>query len=465
MMEPKHIPPKYVVLLDTNALRGAYWLNGTVRPFVSEFTDDARVAVTIGAPEMVRKEWLNNFCTVASETISRHNSHKSKLTEMLGGEFIKIDADSDKIRRIGEEHLKNLGVDVLSFNPTTFPIEDLVERAINNQPPFNEDSDKGFKDAVIAHSLLDCIMNAERDINVVIVTADKLLISYLKEKLQDKQNVAFYQSLKQFSSDLKLKLDELNVKLAVEATNKFFLLEKDDTLYYMNDIESKAAKEYDKLFPTPTVAEDHIVNGTPPEALRPMSDPPQVPQGYRWVRGAQDVLPTQTVFVKKEKKKLIWENTIIVYQEYELQTENDNSQAGIVGSPGSVNHMLELKVTWSTTMTGRSPLTRPSIIDGPVLVGDSAKFNPSMNAPVGYSRLAEVLQSIETSASGLATLYQPNKQLQKAILATQEYAQRAYSDAMFKSLDRLLNPLRKPGGEEQKGVNKDRPIDKGDDTQ
>jgi hypothetical protein len=414
--------PQVAIILDTNALRGKHWLQDAVRQVVQEFRGDARVTVVIYIPEVVKREWLKNFVHVASETASRHNANTLKLRGMLGEEITAVEFDEVKLLETGERHLADLGVQTLPFNSGKFPVDNLLDRAVKNLPPFEADSDKGFKDAAIAHSVLDFARSRSDTEDIILITADQILNDYLNELLTEEDRVSIHSSVDAGSTELKLKLVELNKGLASEATPLFYQTDSKETLFYKEAISGKASGIYDQLFPDQEAARRHITGVASPEGMAPLGNPPQLPSEAIWVKGTRDITPTQTTFIKKEGNKLLWENLVIVYQRYELEDNSQGPSSEITGGPGHVVHALELKVVWSTTMSRGNPLTRPKFVSGPIFSNESAQFKSSTNFALGLSAIVSAVASIRTSISGLGTLSQPFEQLRKTLTVGSAFA-------------------------------------------
>ncbi len=122
-------------------------------------------------------EFLRKRKTQVSECISKVQQLKSSL-EKLGQDPANLKAIEDRLgvldknlTSVYEKKLSDLGIRILPL--VKCDLERLLQMSIENDPPFEESHEKGFRDSLIMFSILEAI-KGRPDLNAFVVSEDKL---------------------------------------------------------------------------------------------------------------------------------------------------------------------------------------------------------------------------------------------------------------------------------------------------
>ncbi len=160
---------KYKVVFDTNSIRNAE----SVADFLggrSELERFLRVSEII-IPDIVIEEIKNQK---RKHLISKRDSFLSNPFHFLR----KVDEEATKSFDIEKWILELAGVESLPYSVITLTrdnvLEDIKKLCLGKLPPFEENSDKGFKDAYIYFTILEYLDNNGGE-NIFVVTKDDRL--------------------------------------------------------------------------------------------------------------------------------------------------------------------------------------------------------------------------------------------------------------------------------------------------
>lgn len=165
-----------IVIVDTNLARNENSFGQLLgyRGQLEKISDTAHLLI----PEIVIDEIIaQKRQAFEKEVVSLKRSGVLKLAgfsaEML--ETLAFDSIENAIR--GD---KSIEYDVLSLPPADYAFPSICKWAISHSAPFEEKSDKGFKDACIVASIEYYLDHREGDEGVVLCTDDKRMASYYK---------------------------------------------------------------------------------------------------------------------------------------------------------------------------------------------------------------------------------------------------------------------------------------------
>ncbi|WP_321971068.1 PIN domain-containing protein [Paratractidigestivibacter sp.] len=163
-----------VVIVDTNLARNenSYeWLLG-YRDKLEGISSLANLLI----PEVVIDEIVaQKHLAFEKEVAQLKRSGVLKLTDFLASKLdaLSFDAVEAEIRND-----KSIDYDVLPLPPADYVFPWLYKRAISHSAPFEEKSDKGFKDACIVASIEYYLEQRQGDEDVLLCTDDKRMASY-----------------------------------------------------------------------------------------------------------------------------------------------------------------------------------------------------------------------------------------------------------------------------------------------
>lgn len=257
-------PPKHILIPDTNIL----WhekKDKCVAPAFSKFWEDygAKYEIELVLPEVVLGELLYQHTTSALTTLERINTQFENLSSFASRDY-KHRVNSKRVRHDVEAKFASW-ISSLSAAIVKTPVDQIdwskiIEDAIWRRPPFTEDKDKknekGFRDALILQTV--CFIADSREMDIAFVSNDSLLIAATKERLREKKQCSFYETLDEFSSYLRL-LDEKLTNEFVQAIQRrararFFAQNDPSCLYRRETITRKIRDQFasEFVFPGPT---------------------------------------------------------------------------------------------------------------------------------------------------------------------------------------------------------------------
>lgn len=232
---------KYKVVFDTNSIRNAEsvadFLGG--RSELERFLKVSEIVI----PDIVIEEIKNQK---RKHLISKRDSFLSNPFHFLR----KIDEDETKSFDIEKWILELAGIESLPYSVITLTInvlEDIKKLALGNLPPFDETSDKGFKDAYIYFTILEYLDNIEGE-NIFLVTKDDRLklalndnarVTVVKDFDEFEKHIDAYFRDEYFISRLK---EEVSENITAECINEIWLnteenwvikLTCDETTYFV----------------------------------------------------------------------------------------------------------------------------------------------------------------------------------------------------------------------------------------
>lgn len=198
----------YKVIFDTNSIRNDKSINAFLggRGELQRFAKVAEIII----PDMVIEEIKNQK---RKHLVAKKDAFLSNPFHLLVGleeeNTVSFDVDNHIIE------LKNN--EILPFNEISLTkgntLQEIKKMALDNSPPFNENTDKGFKDAYIYFTVLEYLENC-KDKEVFFVTED----GRLKSAFENNPRVRVIDGFKEFENyiDLYFKEDYFVEKLQQE---------------------------------------------------------------------------------------------------------------------------------------------------------------------------------------------------------------------------------------------------------
>lgn len=213
---------KYKVVFDTNSIRNAE----SVAEFLggrSELERFLKVSEII-IPDIVIEEIKNQK---RKHLISKRDSFLSNPFHFLR----KVGEDETKNFDIEKWILEHASAESLPYSTitlTTNVLEDIKKLALGNLPPFDETSDKGFKDAYIYFTILEFLDSIEGE-NIFVVTKDDRLkfafndnarVTVVKDFDEFEKHIDAYFRDEYFINRLK---EEISENITAECINEIWL--------------------------------------------------------------------------------------------------------------------------------------------------------------------------------------------------------------------------------------------------
>lgn len=168
MEDDKNKTNKIAVFLDTNQVR-----NSSINSLFGRIEELKELSefATIFLPKVVLDEIMRQK---ERWYYSKYNDLvKNPLFQMLKEEASDISSFTDIKKQV--ENDVSVPYEIWDISDRNYAFKGIYELAISNKAPFDKGSDKGFKDACIAFTVLDFLDNSEDYKTVILITEDSRL--------------------------------------------------------------------------------------------------------------------------------------------------------------------------------------------------------------------------------------------------------------------------------------------------
>jgi len=347
----------YDVIFDTNAIKGKYWIDQKIRANTASVQNEIIFSTNLYLPEVVKREWQRYYAINANA----HHDAIRIATKQLGFMNIRTakqpEFDLEKTNRKSQKILKDLGFKFIPTPHDKIDFKNLIELALTKKPPFVplDDTDKGFKDAVIAHTAVE---HAKRHPSrkAVFITSDKLLTAYLKNITSELPNFKIFKEFKDFIEEMKLKNNALSKDLTNKASEAFFVEDSKTGFYYEMGVNATLKKDYATKFSDLAEIKKHLddveLEGSRITVVSSSTG--------SWKKASSQLFISDSSFKSKTANKIIWNTDIDLVQRYAVTLPS--SDPVVDDSKYHVDHITLYQLEWSTLLDGRKKLTQPELI-------------------------------------------------------------------------------------------------------
>lgn len=392
----KHIT-KYQVFLDSNALRDKDWIKTDLFVKLESLRQENLADVKFYLPGIVQQEWLNHYKTLATQHQSSVQRFHRKLEDM-GTEISNLSILSDESFEHAAKSL--LAKNRLYIIPTPYERIDwpmLMSRAVSHVIPFEPESDKGIKDAVLAHTIHDYALrhSARRDQQLIVITHDAKLQSYLKEIFVGKE-LDIYSTLEDFASNLRLVVDKLGADLLTKAKSAFYTREDPTSLYKKEEIYVKLKKTYDDLITEKGTARARVLSLSQDKIKGDYS----IPDDEDWEPRDSHLRIIQTSFIGRKGARLQWSTKLSFKQLYTMSTVDKHGYKTTNSLP--LAHSVLFNIKWSSRIGHEQRLisrkiTSIALVDEKAEIGRFSRENGVGSTPEDSAlmRATELKQALD----------------------------------------------------------------------
>lgn len=230
-----------------------------------------------------------------------------KLEKLLGHSFgVGEDTLELHVDKAISNSIKDCGFQIATIDTNEIDWGDLISRSIKREAPFEaKETEKGFRDSIIAHSFLNLQKNSPSTPNIcrlALISNDQRLRDYVTELTVKSKNVRILSNLEELESLINTLVSTITEEFAVEFAQKagllFFEKGNNKTFYYKEGIGEKIREQFSKELRN-TILPAHIRN-----------------DGTWWI--------SNPIFIKKEQRRIHW--ITIVEPEFEICHFEDNDQ-------------------------------------------------------------------------------------------------------------------------------------------
>lgn len=246
--------PRLHVMFDTNVLFTQVesdLVRHDVNRIIKENSSHLDLQIEWHLPQVVIGERRYQMLKRASMLLP----NMQKLEKLIGHSF---GIDNTNLELYVDKAISD-GVNACNFkiaqvDTSAVDWEKLISRSVNRKPPFEDnEKEKGFRDAVIAHTFFDLFSSSPTTPSVcllALVSEDSKLCEYVQELTESSKNVRILSNLSELESLINTLVstvpEELVNKLTEKADMLFFEEDNDKTLYYKEQIREKITSQFSK---------------------------------------------------------------------------------------------------------------------------------------------------------------------------------------------------------------------------
>ncbi|GEM_PF-1110912 len=293
-VKTKTKPPELKIVFDTNVLWNTSESNLLVQEVVELIRANSShpdLTITWYLPEVVRHERQYQMLSRAFELLPSI----AKLEKLLGHNLnITEQIIEQRVQDAIERQIQDIGLQILPVNSSDVDWSQMMLNAAYRRPPFSRgEKEKGFRDAIVSEVFLQLVSASPatpRVCRVALVSKDGDLKEAVKARTNQSKNVRVLQSIEDLKGLINTLVAEISEEFVSTIQEKalpyFFEVERNDTLYYKENIRNKIRENFQR-----ELSETH---GT---------------IGYR-ENGAWRI--GQSLFIKKQRQRVFWVNRISV---------------------------------------------------------------------------------------------------------------------------------------------------------
>ena len=239
------------VVFDTNALFNKsehYLLSHDVYELITESARHNEIDLTWVLPEIVRHERQVQMFKVAApltRTIA-------KLESLLGQKLnITQEIIEEKIIAGIDSQAADLGIQIIPLDTAKVDWGRLILDSAFRKPPFDPEKEKGFRDAVVAETLLQVvssIVEAAPNCIVAFVCGDKLLKEAITGRTVGIENVRILDGIEELKSLINTLISEASEEYVASITPRaravFYQPGNNHALYFTGEISRRIKQEF-----------------------------------------------------------------------------------------------------------------------------------------------------------------------------------------------------------------------------
>lgn len=357
-------------------------INKSVISLIKEYRKNKKISVDFYAPELVveeAKKHLQDYYLAKRENYNAVNKDLNEIFVHRNRPNLRK-RDKNIFEIIDKTFLSNR-IKMLKTPVNDIDWESLIKRAVYKHPPFDPGMDeenkkkkeKGFKDAVIAETILVKLPKLLKDSFVILLCGDGLLSQYLREKTKRYKKFRIIPSIPDIGSLLRLHLlkidDKLKEHIAKQAELAFYKPLEKNTLFSREEIQKKLFEKFPTLLVNPKIEDDLYYGARVWNNVKTL-----------WVPIGGPTFEVSTPeFLEEKENVYLWESTIVYRQIFENQETVRDLLYVNFNNRG--DYRVEFKVKWKSEITGDKILAEKCEL---VEIGDNPKVLSGGYDPMRY---------------------------------------------------------------------------------
>lgn len=337
----------YYIIFDTNVV----WGEPLQKDFLEfkKYISSTGLKIGLYLPETVKEEFKKKILfklrgAVEKYQFSINALKKFDYLQVQNGK--KIEIDEDLIKKKLDILLKDNGLEIIPVPYAKINWEKLLEQAVYYLPPF-EQNEKGFKDSIIAETILAAIESFDDNSTKIFVCNDKVLRNYIASKNKE---LLIYESIKDLESKLRADIQKIgNIDELVKQADELFYVEIHDINFFGQGIDFKSYL-YDKF---PSVLKGYNISY---DTTDPLPEIEKYLGSIAMLDGEAIKIKGNPLFVKKEGNVFFWESNVSISRNFFLSL----SELKLVN--GKIEYDLNFTIKWKAVIDN-SKLVKPELID------------------------------------------------------------------------------------------------------
>lgn len=321
-------------MFDTNALYTQVesdLVRNDIKRIVKENSTHPDLIIEWHLPELVVGERRFQMLKKAATLLP----NLQKLEKLIGHQFAVGETTLElHVDKAIKDNIEECKFKIAKIDTTKIDWEDLVVRSVNRKPPFEDnEKEKGFRDAIIAHSFFRLHRESPSTPSIcllVLITEDAKLKEYVQELTANSKNVRILPGLSELEGLINTLVSTITEEVVAELTEKasklFFEENKDKEFYIKENIRGKIQEQFSKEL------NDSII----PERTRNNST--------YWISN-----PT---FIKKDRQTIHWVSAVQVEFEISHYEKDESAQKPLM----SFSEILKEQPSTITSMPARGGL-------------------------------------------------------------------------------------------------------------
>lgn len=253
-MSHKKDTPQIKVVFDTNLIRSSVATDLCNSPFIDFIKaelgrDDILISWYI--PDVVLGERRYQMRQDAKKLLNSVKKLEKEFKYSLNVKLADLEKQIDECIKL---QLDTHQMQTLSLDTSKVSWKDIIQNACNRNLPFSDgDSEKGFRDAMIAETflqLVDTITESQPTCRIALVTGDAKLHDHAEGCTRHNKNVKILFSLDELQGLINTLTSEFSEEEIKEyqslSSNYFFNPRNQNCLYYKNNLNDQLNTTYQK---------------------------------------------------------------------------------------------------------------------------------------------------------------------------------------------------------------------------
>jgi hypothetical protein len=310
--------PHYQLILESEVLSG-YPFSQSVIQLISQYSKMS--TVTVYVPELSIEEVKKTYLDEIFREQQIYNDSSVRLSKLVKQSVPGIEFNEDEVQSHIDALLDEYGMKKLKTEYQQISVEQLVHKSIQMVVPFDQQKEKGFRNAILTETILQHIPALLKYGPVVFICPDQMLRQYLTSQTTNYGQFLLFSSLPEFESLLRLQAAGMEETAARKLSE--YIKHKWLSTVLSKDVAGAIRKQF---------AQSLVAVGS------------EVP----YTSGA--FYTADPVFVERQKQPYIWSSTMVFQQLF-------------WGYASVTEKIIEFTVRWWTWVDAEGKIEKTEIID------------------------------------------------------------------------------------------------------